>query len=981
VTEPETPLNPFPGLRPYEPDEDYLFFGREEEVDELLRRLRFNRFLAVVGTSGCGKSSLVRSGLIPALHSGTMVRVGSSWHVAIMRPGESPISHLAAALDAPGIIRPPSEELATTNRVLLDAALRRGTRGLVETVRDAGFPTTDNLLIVVDQFEELFRYRRGDRVEQSRDEAAAFVKLLLEATNQEAVPIYVVLTMRADFIGECVEYQGLPEALNASQYLVPRLTRDEVRAAITGPVAVAGGKIAARLVVRILNDLGSDQDQLPVLQHAMMRTWEHWRRSARPGEPIDIAHYEAVGTLRDALSRHAEEAYREVAPGDQRIAEHVFKALTDTVSDPRGTRRPCPMRTLAAIAGAPEADVARIVDLFRRPGRSFLMPPTDVPLAADVIVDLSHESLMRCWTRLISWTEEERTSASVYLRLSRDAVWFDEGAAALWRDPQLELGLRWRRETNPTAAWARRYDDSFDRAMRFLDRSEQERERERTERAAARRRQVRILQGTVALLIILLAAALWGFFASRSSANLAEQNLRDAVRAVDESLRVIDRDPVRLGIDHAEIVRFQRELALRAATFYGDFIKRGYTNVESVRQAMASAHFGLGHANRVLGDQTSAAREYRTAIEQLEGLARDYDSTPRYRQDLGNAYTFLGEALRQSRDTYDDAEEAYGNAMRLQEALRREQPARDAYRTDLARTRYNRGILLWNRAVLLEDAAIAAGRSDAPDIEAAFDRAASDFRQAIELLEPLADVKSEQGPAQGLARALNDLGNVLARRMDRLSEAERLISRATMLHEDLRTRFPDNRELAVELAKFYNNLASLQREQGNTEAASESSRRSLDLVRQLARPAPSIGVDLADSHTVRGSVFERTSVEQSLAEYREALTIFEGLAQDVRAQALPEFHERFGDLLVNLAILAREHPRAEDARQLLLRAVGRYLSVAEAIASTGTPATADLVLASMSRLLPELSDRDRAGVVLSYKEWEARLQSRAARKN
>ena len=113
MTQSGTLLNPFPGLRPFEPDEDYLFFGREKEVDELLRRLRTHRFLSVVGTSGSGKSSLVRSGLIPSLYGGFMLKAGSSWRVAIMRPGEDPIGRLAAALDGPDVLGAPDEGLAS----------------------------------------------------------------------------------------------------------------------------------------------------------------------------------------------------------------------------------------------------------------------------------------------------------------------------------------------------------------------------------------------------------------------------------------------------------------------------------------------------------------------------------------------------------------------------------------------------------------------------------------------------------------------------------------------------------------------------------------------------------------------------------------------------------------------------------------------------------------------------------------------------
>ena len=203
-------FNPFPGLRPFEAEDDHVFFGREKEIDDLLRRLRLSRFLAIVGTSGSGKSSLVRAGLVPSLFSGFMVSAGSSWRVATMRPGENPIHQLAVALDTTQVLGIEGE-LASTNRVLMEATLRRGTRGLIEAVRQARIPREDNLLVVVDQFEELFRFQTSRQVKNSKDEAVAFVKLLLEAAQQDQFPIYVALTMRSDFIGDCMEFPACPK--------------------------------------------------------------------------------------------------------------------------------------------------------------------------------------------------------------------------------------------------------------------------------------------------------------------------------------------------------------------------------------------------------------------------------------------------------------------------------------------------------------------------------------------------------------------------------------------------------------------------------------------------------------------------------------------------------------------------------------------------------------------------------------------------
>ncbi|NIT71594.1 MAG: hypothetical protein GWN55_06035, partial [Phycisphaerae bacterium] len=148
--------------------------------------------------------------------------------------------------------------------------------------------------------------------QQKGDEAAAFVTSLLEATKSDEVPIYVVLTMRSDFLGECSQFRDLPEAMNEGQYLVPRMTRDQRRAAIAGPVAVGGGDIAPRLVQQLLNDVGDNPDQLPILQHALMRTWNHWAKQSRNHNSIDLENYESIGGMQQALSFHADEAYDEL---------------------------------------------------------------------------------------------------------------------------------------------------------------------------------------------------------------------------------------------------------------------------------------------------------------------------------------------------------------------------------------------------------------------------------------------------------------------------------------------------------------------------------------------------------------------------------------------------------------------------------------------------------------------------------------------
>ncbi|MBT3345563.1 MAG: AAA family ATPase [Gemmatimonadetes bacterium] len=225
--------NPFPGLRPFGLEQHHLFFGRDQQVRALHQRLDRNRFLAVLGPSGSGKSSLIRAGLVPALHNDA----GDGWRVAACRPGDAPLDNLVESCCSACGAPERAAEMA--------ASLRAGT-GLAEAAQSLGVSSANRLLLIVDQFEEVFRFGRDAA------DASFFVDTLLDASRQQQAPIYMVLTMRADFLGACTVFEGLPEAINNGQYLIPRMARDEMRAAIEEPVRVAGASIDGVLVERLL---------------------------------------------------------------------------------------------------------------------------------------------------------------------------------------------------------------------------------------------------------------------------------------------------------------------------------------------------------------------------------------------------------------------------------------------------------------------------------------------------------------------------------------------------------------------------------------------------------------------------------------------------------------------------------------------------------------------------------------------------------
>jgi len=467
-----TRTNPFVGLRPFRSDEGQLFFGRLEQATELLEKLHHTRFLGVVGSSGCGKSSLIRAGLIPKLKAGFLVSDRSRWRVAVLQPGAAPLANLAAALltaaemnEAPvssQLTPPPPDQVAD----LVTALRRSGAAAAVKLLTPALGEDNANLLLLIDQFEELFHFGIDSQDPDKRDEATIFVSVMLELTRQDTLPIYAAMTMRSDYLGECDNFFGLPEALNLSQYLVPRLTRRQRRQAIEGPVRLFSARIAPRLVDRVLNDMGDQSDQLPVMQHALMRTWDHWQPTGDPA--LDLRHYQDAGTVEGALSKDADKALEGMNEKELRITTLMFQALTNTDESNRRVRRPAHLSELQAVTGASETRLRGIIERFQRDGRTFLNIE-DEQVSDDPLVDISHESLIRQWRKLGEWLEDEADSRDIYLRLADASARYEKDRAEgrLWRDPELAQARNWYTERQPNEAWARRYHPEGEAAQGF----------------------------------------------------------------------------------------------------------------------------------------------------------------------------------------------------------------------------------------------------------------------------------------------------------------------------------------------------------------------------------------------------------------------------------------------------------------------------------------------------------------------------------
>jgi hypothetical protein len=487
--------------------------------------------------------------------------------------------------------RRPGEAVATENTDEIRRQLDASSLGLVAAARSMLTDGDDCLLVVADQFEEIFRFSQIAQRRDAAEQAAACVDLLVNASLQDDVPVYVVMTMRSDYLGDCAHFTGFPEALNDSQFLVPKMTRAQVRAAIESPIAVQGGRISPRLVQRLLHDVehmsavgeGATrsvdqqyQDQLPLLQHALMRLWEVSRADRERGEPIDLAHYDRppVETIRHALDRHAEEVYKALPSDDHReVARLVFQRLTDRDAENREVRRPTPLAELTSVAlrrstgrttPGEATMVTDVISAFSAEGRAFVV------VNAQQDVDISHESFIRQWERLRGWVDEENRSGRIYAKLADTAARWSRGEASLYRGPELAEARRWWEQETPTEAWANRYGSGFELAEAFLSKS-----------TRARRLSRGLMFGYIALLVIAAVAVVFFMNASRRDAIRAEEQARRAEEAALEARNAaVARNE---AIASAEEVRkASQSLEARAAILEGQIKAQGGTTGDSV---------------------------------------------------------------------------------------------------------------------------------------------------------------------------------------------------------------------------------------------------------------------------------------------------------------------------------------------------------------------------------------------------------------
>jgi formylglycine-generating enzyme required for sulfatase activity len=446
ATEPERVIdparipNPFKGLEAFQQTDAHLFFGREDLTQKLLDRLgdqRADRFLAVVGASGSGKSSLVRAGLIPKIRAGALPG-SADWPLAIFTPGAFPIRALSLRL------MPVVAERGLNPAAL--EVLEQGTEGLhvlAESLLTEA-PRTTRLVLVIDQFEEVFT-RASER------EARPFLDLLHAAVTLPQGRALVVLTLRADFFDRLSGYPDLAALFEQeSMVIAADMQPEALRRSIEGPAAVVGLAYDPGLVARILEEVRAQPGTLPLMEYALKRLYDR-----REGQRLTTPAYEAMGGVRGALAEHAEFIYAGLDATRQDMLRRLLVHLVVVSETGEATRRQV-RRADLAFRGVPAEALDELIAQLTAPENRLLVVSRDIQRGdapAEVTLEVSHEALIREWERYRDWIADDEAALRYGGDLLKDAQdWERAGRdnAYLLTGSRLAQARAWLEDADPT---------------------------------------------------------------------------------------------------------------------------------------------------------------------------------------------------------------------------------------------------------------------------------------------------------------------------------------------------------------------------------------------------------------------------------------------------------------------------------------------------------------------------------------------------
>jgi WD40 repeat protein len=467
--------NPYKGLVAFYSEDSERYFGREKQIEKLwnlFRTLHENttepgaplRLLPILGPSGCGKSSLARAGLIPELARRPLPGKHQA-RVAVFVPGAHPVEALATVLAR--IATNDQTPVAKTNE--FEQVLKKARNNTYDGLRRIANVLPDiavsPLVVLVDQFEEVYSLCKN------KEERQIFIDNLIHAAGDSTGYVSIIITLRSDFLEEAQQHTALNQVIAAKNVIVPAMSEDELRRAITKPAENAGHPLDEAVVTLLLKDTNGREGALPLLQFALTRIWEGLKKGVEPVKTL-----RDIGGVGGALAQEAERIFDSLKDEEKKIARRVFLGLVQLGEGASDTRRRANIDNLVSYKEQPES-VKRVIDKFAHPGVRLVTVSSEKGIET---AEVTHEALFANWGKMREWLDNSRSDIRFGRRLEEAAIFWEENGhpeGNLWRNPDLDLLVRYyqRARDNMTPLQV----EFFNASVNAVIKAEEEKKRQR----------------------------------------------------------------------------------------------------------------------------------------------------------------------------------------------------------------------------------------------------------------------------------------------------------------------------------------------------------------------------------------------------------------------------------------------------------------------------------------------------------------------
>lgn len=461
---------PYVGLRALTFAENDIFFGRQNCIAELTELLTQQSFTMLIGEAYGGKTSLLQCGL-----QAHLMQQGD-WHIAVMTPQNDPFAQLTEALlsdNALGSLYKQQFKNDATAKQFLKQGMADSSLGLYHLLDNVPLPEGHKLLIICDQFEQMFAYQKNQS-----EQASEFVNLLLASgkpyplqKNSQA-SLHIMLVLRSNQLDYCEVFPELANAIKRQIYVMPRLSLAELQEVIVKPALVHNGSIHEELAAQLLYDADNKADQLLLLQHLLMRMWNLVPLGLEHDLSLTQYHKNKVTGLEQTLSAHLEEAYFELRDNQFKIAEILFRhLLVINRETSRALHQPANIKSVAQLAQVSWQEVAEVIQVFRRNPRNFLLPDKSVELTAETLVEIGHDAIVSYWSRLEDWRKLEQQAGENYRTIYHKAQQHQHHKADFLDYSALMEIWQWYRDDPPQQVWAQHYHCDLQVIQRYIKHS------------------------------------------------------------------------------------------------------------------------------------------------------------------------------------------------------------------------------------------------------------------------------------------------------------------------------------------------------------------------------------------------------------------------------------------------------------------------------------------------------------------------------